>query len=343
MPTPTGDGKPGVGEQPDQVVAGARGGDPVEIGAEHGGAARLDAGLVHPARIHGGDLAADRIGAAIGGLDDVAQLRLDILAQHGADAPGGAVGRDRVGLEPAVVGVAPEIVAGLDRRIAGGEVDAPAARSATGGGRGRWRRRRAAARSARGAARRRRAAAPPASAKRGLVMKKSLQAARPRHRAAPMKCPRAQPFRHGRDSRKPFFDEALDRSCEIEGEAQAGDPIALRGGTVRSLRSPHQISTTPGPGHWRPCALRWRRRPASIRRARRALRLAVGGSDSEPSRRSPLRRAGASLPVLIAGALDLTEVPSSGRRIASTCVNGRIFAGNGGAKSRFRRTCDART
>jgi hypothetical protein len=70
------------------------------------------------------DLAAAGITAAVGGLDDVAQLRLDILGQNGRH-PGGAVGRDRVVPGTSVVGVAPEIVTGLDRRIARRQVDAP--------------------------------------------------------------------------------------------------------------------------------------------------------------------------------------------------------------------------
>ena len=126
MPTPIGEGIAGRGEQADR---GRRGSGRRRSGRDRGAAraaprASIPASSIQLAYMVG-DLAADRIGAAIGGLDDVAQLRLDVLGKDGADAPGGAVGRDRVVPEPAVVGVAPEIVARLDRKVARGEVDAP--------------------------------------------------------------------------------------------------------------------------------------------------------------------------------------------------------------------------
>jgi hypothetical protein len=121
MPTPTG-------------VAGAHRGDAGEIGLDGRDAAALDAGFVHVAGVEIGDLTVGRVRAASGRLEDRALLLLELLRQDHADAVGGAVGRDRVRLEPAVVGEPPEIVARLDGHIASGEVDAPGAVFGLGGG-----------------------------------------------------------------------------------------------------------------------------------------------------------------------------------------------------------------
>ncbi len=112
-------------EQAKQLVAIAHRGDPVEPRAGGGDAARLDPRLVHPARVEIADLAAGRIAAAA--FDDRLELPVDILAEHGPQAPGRAVAGDRIALEPAVVGVAVEIVAGLDGEVAAVEVDSPIA------------------------------------------------------------------------------------------------------------------------------------------------------------------------------------------------------------------------
>jgi hypothetical protein len=56
----------------------------------------------------------DQVDGALGGL----------LDQDGADAVAAAVGRDRIGLDRRAVGVGPEVVAGLDRGVEGGLVDA---------------------------------------------------------------------------------------------------------------------------------------------------------------------------------------------------------------------------
>ena len=98
-------------EQAQQVRSVAHGGDPVEPGMGRGNAARLDARFVHPAGVEAADLAAGRVGSAA--LDNRADLALDILVQHGPQAVAGTVGRDRIVLEPGVVGEAPEIVARL--------------------------------------------------------------------------------------------------------------------------------------------------------------------------------------------------------------------------------------
>ncbi len=118
------------GEQSGAVVDRV---DPVEIGPQGGGAARLDPGLVHPARVEIGDLARGGVGAGM--VDDIADLPLDLLLEHVADAVGGAVGGDRVGAHEAGVGIAPEIVARVDGRVARGEVDAEGAILGVGPGR----------------------------------------------------------------------------------------------------------------------------------------------------------------------------------------------------------------
>ena len=104
----------------------------VQLRLQRGDAARLDAVLVHVGCVEVGDLAFVRAGLRIGllqPLHQVGQALLRLLEDVEAGAQAGAVGRDLGGPLPGAVRVFVEVVAGLDRLVDAGEVDA-------GGGRG---------------------------------------------------------------------------------------------------------------------------------------------------------------------------------------------------------------
>src|SRR4029077_6131472 len=80
-------------------------------------------------------------GAVLGErVEDVAQLLQRALAQQGKTAPGGAVRWNLCGVEPATVGMAREVIAGLHARISAGEIETKGADLRMVGGASRGRR-----------------------------------------------------------------------------------------------------------------------------------------------------------------------------------------------------------
>jgi len=93
-----------------------------EVGLERRGVELLEPRLIHVAGVEGAELAILRRAK-----NDCAQLLLVAIDELGTDPVLRLVGRDLVRIEPLARGVALEIVARPDRRIARGNVDSPRA------------------------------------------------------------------------------------------------------------------------------------------------------------------------------------------------------------------------
>ncbi len=114
-------------------------GDAVERGLEGSEAPRLDGRLVHVGRVVVADLPSLGAGGRVragGLLHDLVGALVRQLCDHGADAVGGAVGRDLRRLHPGAVGIREEVGPGRDGAIDAGEVEADAGRDRGRGRRG---------------------------------------------------------------------------------------------------------------------------------------------------------------------------------------------------------------
>lgn len=123
-------GVTGAGEQNLQPGKVLHAGDAGEIRLERRGAARFDAGFVHPAGIEIADLlTAGAIGCRVLGhiVEDGADIGFGFDGQLHAEAGRGAVRRDLDLVIPGAVGIGPEIVTGLDAGLLCGGVEAEGA------------------------------------------------------------------------------------------------------------------------------------------------------------------------------------------------------------------------
>ena len=131
--------EPGRPEQSRKVAAGLGGVDPRQIRRERQSTSFLDRRFIHVTAVIIANLlayAAARSGVCGLLVDDRVDVLLDLVVEHRIDPGEAPVGGDLGALVPAAVDEGEEVIARLDRRVGGSEIDPPRREARCGGGGG---------------------------------------------------------------------------------------------------------------------------------------------------------------------------------------------------------------